>query len=182
MANYRRPLNKTQHEYLLKDYRNHRDAQGGIFTSDKRRKLLGVKSQSTKQRGEDTADFWYDVRTYVKNGITDLRLLAEVAHSDQLNEIFKDKNVEAYPKGDKRYARDDLIRFLQLLLSDRYGSEKTDSQNDQWKYELAHELVSMGLSFFQGKKNLNTELHQRIFHDVNDVISLTYNRYSGFGV
>src|SRR2546427_4594121 len=88
IANYRRELYKMERMNLIDKYKKLRDADGGIFTSTMRRRLLGIKLSSDREIREDSADFWYNVRTYVKNGLKDLELICEVAHPEQLEDMF----------------------------------------------------------------------------------------------
>jgi len=73
MANYRRELTKKQLNKIHSRYKDLVNSDGGIFTKDKRRKLLGLKQKSGKYF-EESADFWYDVRTTVLNGLKDFEL------------------------------------------------------------------------------------------------------------
>ena len=88
MADYRRKLVEEHRRIIHDQFKDHLGAYGGIFTEDKRRKLLGVKAKPTKQDDKkESPDFWYDVRTNVKNGFKDLRLFCYVAHPEQVKDI-----------------------------------------------------------------------------------------------
>ncbi len=74
MANYRRKLVEKHRKIIHDQFKDHLDAYGGIFTEDKRRKLLGVKAKPTDEEEDEkeSPDFWYDTRKTVKNGLKDL--------------------------------------------------------------------------------------------------------------
>ena len=88
VATYRRELPQYRRKNIIDKYKNLRDAKGGLFTPTMRRRLLGVKLLSSKEYKEDTADFWYDVRKTVKSGLKDIELICDMAHPDQLKEMF----------------------------------------------------------------------------------------------
>src|SRR2546427_475668 len=56
MANYRREISKYEQKDVHSKYRDLVDKDGGIFTKDKRRKLLGLKQEHGKnfQNKEDS--------------------------------------------------------------------------------------------------------------------------------
>lgn len=184
MANYRRQLSKSRHEFILNKYKNHRDVEGGIFTSDKRRKLLGVKAESSKQFREDTADFWYDVRTTVKNGLTDLQLIAEVAHPEQLKEMFQ---LVPFAEWEKDNSKTSLANILDAIFQDhdRLVLEKTKDghkvltrtreENDLWKVELAYETVEKCLKFYKESGLITSRVHERLADEVIDMMGSEYS-------
>src|SRR2546428_7058747 len=88
MVEYRRENTKYEWSELLDKYKNLINAEGGVFRPDKRRKLLGLKPKADDPPHKDTANFWYDVRKTVKSGLKDLELICDIAHPDQLKEMF----------------------------------------------------------------------------------------------
>lgn len=178
MADYRRKLYQSRHQFILSKYKNHRDAEGGIFTSDKRRKLLGIKAKSSKQLHEDTADFWYDVRTTVKNGLADLQLIAEVAHPEQLKEMF---NLIPFAEWEKDNSKTSIPLLLKAILSSQPWYELKrkkgelhpvyNKEDDTWLAELAYEIVRTCLQFFKDHNLITSKAHQRLAEEVDDMLN-----------
>ncbi len=112
MANYRRKLSKNDLKLIHSVYKVHTDDDGGIFTKDKRRKLLGLKQKQGTYH-EDTADFWYDVRSSVKSGLMDLELFFEVAHQNQIKEVLYDAPSKEELKSLKLTRDHNKIYYLQ---------------------------------------------------------------------
>ena len=200
MADYRRQLSKYEQKELLDKYKKHRDAEGGIFTSDKRRKLLGIKGESKKQIHEDSADFWYDVRKTVKNGLKDMELICDVAHPDQLKEMFietlfkeeKDElakiiNIEEKIRFFKRIPS--LEKALNALFKDyivnhyvidkHTGQKYTQSDiigDDSWKAYLGYHTVITCMKFFKGHNFISTKAHERLVEEVEDMLNVEVAR------
>lgn len=185
MANYRRELPRSKLEFLLDKYKGHRDAEGGIFTSDKRRKLLGVKAESSKQIHQDTTDFWYDVRTTVKSGLTDLQLIAEVAHPEQLKEMFK---MIPFGEWEKDRSETSLVNILDVIFEDhnrpvlkktedgkKYLSRSNDV-DDLWKAELVYEIVERCLKFYQESGLITSKVHERLVDEAIDMLGSEYSQ------
>lgn len=201
MANYRRELTKYDQKNLLGRYRNHKDAEGGIFTESTRRRLLGIKAESAKEFPPDTADFWSDVRKFVKNGLKDLELICDVAHPDQIEEMFYDQTLskkehselekikEAWEQTKFLERLPSLRRFLTALFKDyvvirkvmveRLGKKYDEPiviGSDAGKAYLAHDVVVICLTFLKEHGFVSTKAHERLVEEVEDMINVEVAR------
>ena len=198
IANYRRELYQMERKNLIDKYKKLRDAKGGIFTSTMRRRLLGIKLESNKQFREDSADFWYDVRTYVKNGLKDLELICEVAHPDQLDDILvgrflsKEEQQELAKISDQNenhmfFERlPSLTRTLTALFRDykrvktvkspnsdlQYNELVSIEKSDAWRAELANQIIKIGLNFYKEHNLITTKAHQRLVDELEDMLDV----------
>ena len=156
MARYRRYLSESEQKRILNKYKNHRDAEGGIFGSDIRRRLMGVKDRKRVLYKHDTTDFWHDVRTYVKNALTDLQLVFEVADPNQLYEMFYPNQNES-----SKPSLDNILRYLF-----RYPAQ----EGLAWKAELAKKITNLCLDFFRDNGLVTSMAHRRLVDEVNDML------------
>jgi hypothetical protein len=189
MANYRRELSKNEQKNIHFKYKDHVNAEAGIFTSDKRKKLLGVKQKSGSYH-EDTADFWYDVRTHTKSGLKDLEILAEVAHHDQLKEIFQSNLTDETIKKMKE-TEDENMKYLiqqtnptldnvfRFILESRssvkiekepWNNDKLKEQEDAWKYYLTRDMIRVCFEFLKNNRYITSKSHERLVEEVLDMI------------
>jgi len=183
MANYRRELSIDKQKQIHRKYKNHRDAEGGIFKPDKRRKLLGVKGEKKKVAPENLANFWSDVRKYVKNGLIDLQLIAEVAHPDQLKEMF-----QLIPLSERREdkSKTSIVNILDAIFEEHnklvYDIEKDGTRfprrstevDDSWKIDLAAEIVGNCLKFYMDSGLVTSKAHERLIEEVTDMLGSEY--------
>ncbi len=198
IANYRRELYQMERKNLIDKYKKLRDERGGIFTSTMRRRLLGIKLSSNNQFREDSADFWYDVRTYVKNGLKDLELICEVAHPDQLDDILtgrflsKEEQQELAKISDpnenhmfferlpsltgtltalfKDYKR---VKTIKSANSDlQYNEFVSVEKSDAWRAELANKIIKIGLNFYKEHNLITTKAHQRLVDELEDMLDV----------
>ncbi|MHB8546005.1 MAG: hypothetical protein ACYDAJ_04500 [Nitrosotalea sp.] len=195
MADYRRELSKYDQRNILDKYKEHRDAVGGIFTPDKRRKLLGIKAESGKRDHQDTAEFWYDVRTTVKSGLKDLELLCDVANPKQLEEIFTNgiplrdelKGIHSFMFSQMHNKSSALENILAALLQD-YNHNQTSytkkSKNskadfvseDVWQAYRASNIIFICMDFFKRNNFISTKAHKILVEQVEDMISVEVYR------
>ena len=181
MAQYRRKLSPSHQKHFHSMYKLHKDVEGGIFTPDKRRKLLGLKSKSRKVALENLSNFWSDVRKFSKNGLTDLRLLANMAHSDQVKEVFQ---LIPWQEWNKDHSKTSLAFLVKFVLesedeSSRYVKSKRSKlknvnheEPDVWKAFLAQQIVDECLDFFIVHGFVTSKAHHRIVDELKDLISV----------
>ena len=195
MANYRRELNKNESKLIHAINKNHVNDDGGIFTPDKRCKLLGLRQKHGKYF-EDTADFWYDVRSTIKSGLKDLELFFEVAHTEQIKDIFfdspKKEESEILKKSlddNKQYVLRRQIPSLQRTLSSlfeahyRYKKVKSDTGEIQkyseqikdeleWKSYLVRDIIDLGISYLERHNLISTKAHNRLVEEFVDMVNV----------
>ncbi len=179
MAQYRRKLNQGKQKYVNDRYKTHKDAKAGIFTSDKRRKLLGIKPKGRDVSPENLANFWYDVRTSVTKGLADLHLVSEVAHEDQMKEMFQPHPYQAIKEDPSLSSLATLVSSVlespdgssKFIVSRRRKPSMLKEQPDAWKAVLAQEIVKHCLGFFSNHGFVTSKAHQRVVDELNDMIS-----------
>jgi len=195
MANYRRELSKSDLKLIHSIYTVHTDDDGGIFTKDKRRKLLGLKQKQGTYH-EDTADFWYDVRTNVKSGLKDLELFFEVADKNQIKEVLyyaplKDESSLLTQTQDhnKRYVLQrqipSLTQTLSTLFKKYYKTRKfkTDTgkiqkysehveEDDAWRASLIREMINLGISYLRDHNLISSKAHERLTDEFIDMVNV----------
>jgi len=166
MVDYRAILRKKEdQDSYLKRYKWHLDAYGGIFTPDKRSKLIGI-NPTNPQPYKDTPNFWLDVRNSVKNSLTDLQLICEVAHSEQLKKMF-----QLIPP--KYYSDPPTPPSLDRVLISLLETHKEDYENKEnvvWRAELAIALVRICLKFFKGNHFITSSMHDRTLSEVLNLL------------
>ena len=180
MADYRRKLSQAEHRNIVRKYKKHRDANGGIFVSRTRRRLLGIKDEKSGLFREDTSDFWLDVRSNVKTALTDLQLICEVANQDQLKEMF---SVIPYSlrKSDPTKASlanviEALFYTLILYKRDKDGLKPIfDQKNIIWKAELSNEVVQKCLEFYNINGMITSKAHERLVMEVIDMLGSEFS-------
>ncbi|MGI0047739.1 MAG: hypothetical protein ACREBB_11220 [Nitrosotalea sp.] len=169
MAKYRREIVENDLRNIHGWFKDHLDAEGGIFTEDKRRKLLGVKAKSSKQYQEDNADFWYDTRKTVKNGLKDLELFCLVAHPEQVKEIF-----DFHLVSEKPYVPSPLVDILTALFGNfptpDYQKINETRVFDLWKAPLAYEIVKILIEYMQRENLITSQAHHRSAEEFLDMM------------
>ena len=174
MADYRRKLAVDEHKNIVRKYQPHRDAQGGIFVPRTRRRLLGVKDESSGLYREDTSDFWSDVRTNVKNALTDLQLICEVANQDQLKEMFRLIPFEERQKDQSKASLSNVLEvlFKSTPLFKKEGSKwiRVIPKDITWKADLAVEIVEKCLEFYKYNGMITSKVHERLVVEVTDML------------
>ncbi len=199
MAIYRRELSKNEQKLIHSIYTVHTDDDGGIFTKDKRRKLLGLKQKQGKYF-EDTADFWYDVRTSVKSGLKDLELFFEVADTDQIKEILYDAPLKEelnLPKQtrdpNKMYELQrqipSLKRTLSTLFQKYYKTKKYKTnegkiqkysehieEDDTWRAYLVHDMINLGIIYLRDHNLISSKAHERLTDEFIDMVNVEISR------
>lgn len=181
MAQYRRKLSPSQQKHFHSMYKLHKDLEGGIFTPDKRRKLLGLKSKSRKIAPENLANFWSDVRKHSKNGIVDLHLLADMIHPDQVKEVFQ---LIPWQEWNKDNSKTSLAGLVKAVLESEDESSRdirkrrskqkyaNDEEPDVWKAFLAQHIVDECLDFFIAHGFVTSKAHQRIVDELKDMLNV----------
>ena len=183
MAKYRRPIDKSKLRYIVSKYKNHCGAEGGIFRPDKRRKLIGLKKKNPKEIEEGTADFWYDVRNSVKHGLTDLQLVSEVAHPEQLKEMF---SLIPFGYWRKDISKTDLPKLIRTILSSQPRSRVVkrkgmlmpveNEEDDIWLAHLAYEIVIECFRFFNEHNLVTSKVHERLIDETEDMLNSEIGR------
>lgn len=170
MAKYRREIAEKDLRIIRDQFKGHVSEKGGIFTDDKRRKLLGVKAKLSKQVQEDTPDFWYDVRTTVKNGFKDLRLFCLVAHPEQVKEIFEHKMITGKP-----FTPSPISDLLSALFEDfpipDYQKINETREFNLWKAPLAYEVVKILVEYMQRENLITSQAHHRVAEEFLDMMA-----------
>lgn len=180
MADYRRKLSKEDHKNIVRKYKQHRDANGGIFVSRTRRRLLGIKDEKSGLFREDTSDFWLDVRSNVKTALTDLQLICEVANQDQLKEMF---SVIPYSMRKSEPTKASLANVIEALFHTliQYKRDKDglkpifDQKNIIWKAELSNEIVQKSLEFYDKNGMITSKAHERLVMEVIDMLGSEFS-------
>ena len=175
MADYRRKLSIEDHKNIVRKYKKHRDANGGIFVSRTRRRLLGIKDEKSGLFREDTSDFWLDVRNNVKTALTDLQLICEVANQDQLKEMF---SVIPYSVRKSDPTKASLANVIETLFYTliQYKRDKGeikpifDQKNIVWKAELSNDIVQKSLEFYDKNGMITSKAHERLVMEVTDML------------
>jgi len=195
MANYRRELSKNDSKLIHSIYKEHTDDEGGIFTKDKRRKLLGLKQKHGKYF-EDTADFWYDVRSNVKSGLKDLELFFDVADKNQIKEVLYDapskeelKSLKLTRDHNKIYELKrqipSLTHTLSALFQKYYKTSKMKlpsgetrkysehiEEDDMWRANLIHDIIKIGVTYLRDHKLVSSKAHERLTDEFVDMVNV----------
>ena len=199
MANYRRKLSKNDLKLIHSIYTVHVDDDGGLFTQDKRRKLLGLKQKQGKYF-EDNADFWYDVRTSVKSGLKDLELFFDVADKNQIKEVLYDsplKEESNLPGRTKVYNElyelqrqiPSLTRTLTTLFQRYYETKKYKTaegkiqkyshhieEEDSWRAYLVNEMINLGITYMRDHNLISSKAHERLTDEFIDMVNVEIAR------
>ena len=184
MVDYRRKLTREEHKNIVRKYKNHRDAKGGIFVSRTRRRLLGIKDEKSGLFREDTPDFWLDVRNNVKTALTDLQLICEVANQNQLEEMFQLVPYSIRKEDPTKASLADVLGVLCKTLiqykRDKHGlSPIFDTENIPWKAELAYEIVQKCLVFYKENGLITSKAHERLVEEVIDMLGSEFSHAAG---
>ena len=199
MANYRRKLSKNDLILIHSIYKVHTDDEGGIFTEDKRRKLLGLKQKQGKYF-EDTADFWYDVRSSVKSGLKDLELFFEVADKNQIKEVLYDAPLKEEMNLHKLTRDYNKIYFLQrqipsltrtltALFQKYYKTRKIKlstgetrrysehiEEDDTWRAMLVDQIINIGITYLRDHNLISSKAHERLTDEFVDMVNVEIAR------
>ena len=199
MANYRRKLSKNDLKLIHSVYKVHTDDDGGIFTKDKRRKLLGLKQRQGKYF-DDTADFWYDVRTTVRSALKDLELFFEVAHRTQIKEVMYDAPLNEelqLPKITPDYNKiyylsrqiPSLTRTLNALFQKNYKRRKQKlpsgeiqkyyehvEEDEEWRAYLVDQIIGICITYLRDHKLISSKAHERLADEFKDMINVEIAR------
>jgi len=142
-------LSKYQ-EHLIAKFNQHiTKADGGAFTPITRKRLVGIKELSGRDRTKN--DFWYDVRQRLKRGLIDIELFIEFAERDQVNQVL---------------TADSLQPIVSALLKGfAFGGTR-----DLNKGEIAQMLVQNGLEYLQG---MNPDMSMTENRTISEAIDLS---------
>ena len=183
MAQYRRKLTTSKNKYILDKYKHHKNDDVGIFTSDKRRKLLGLKPKDRKIKHDNIPNFWSDVRNSVKIGLTDLQLIADVADHNQLRQMFK---LIPFSEWDKDISKTDLPKLCRTILSSQPRSRVVkrkgmlvpaeNEEDDVWLAHLAYEIVIECFRFFKDHNLVTSMAHERLIDETEDMLNSEIGR------
>ena len=156
---------------IRRTYSKHIENAGGIFTPATRRRLISLAEEPKSGAREN--DFWYDVRTHVRNALTDLAMIAEIASEEQLKKMFSQLSKEDFEDDKMTEAkRADLKMFLAALL---YSSGKTViDEKEKWRYRIAVDIADVALRYFPQKRGYDTITHQRMIAEILDAIKVRY--------
>jgi len=201
MADYRREMNKSELKMIHNIYKIHTNNYGGLFTKDKRRKLLGLRLKD-KKYSDDTADFWYDVRKNIRNGLKDLELFFEVAHAEQIKDIIHDSPLKEeldLPRrtqdGNKIHELyrqiPSLKQTLTALFKPHYQYKKMKSssgqtqryselieEDDEWKSILVHDIIKMCIKYLRDQNLISSKAHERLTDEFEDMVNVEIARGS----
>jgi len=183
MAQYRRKLNKGMQHFINDWYKKHKDTEGGIFTPDKRRKLLGIRPKGRKVSPENIPNFWYDVRNSVQSGLSDLHLVSEVAHQNQLKEMF---SLIPYSVWFEGRSKTDIAKLLSTIFSSQPRSRVMkvkgqlrpieNNEDDIWLAHLAYEIVLECFKFFKEHNLVTSMAHERLIEETDDMLNSEIGR------
>ena len=183
MAQYRRKLTTSKNKYILDKYKHNKNDDVGIFTSDKRRKLLGLKPKDRKIKPDNIANFWFDVRNSVKIGLTDLQLIADVADHNQLRQMFE---LIPFSEWDKDISKTDLPKLCRTILSSQPNSRVVkrkgmlvpveNEEDDVWLAHLAYEMVIECFRFFNEHNLVTSMAHERLIDETEDMLNSEIGR------
>lgn len=87
-------MEKAKLKEVQKRYESHLDSEGGIFSTIYRKRLLKITGVSG--RAGTLADFWHDVRTYVKNALVDLGLFVETADKNDVDKVITAETLKPF--------------------------------------------------------------------------------------
>jgi hypothetical protein len=191
-------MSKEEQKIIRAKYKTHDNSVGGIFTTDKRRKLLGLKQKHGKYH-EEGADFWYDVRSTVRSGLKDLELFFDVATPEQIEKTLEPMSIDEQKKAvqikdpfeQEYYWKSfsslkltvdalfrDYWRIRHRKLSDGKDHPHTEviDYDDSWKAILAEEILSSCLDFFTRNRYISTKAHMRLVDEMKDMINVEVSR------
>lgn len=166
---YRRDLTKYQTEHIKYQYTLLLKSKGFLSTNQKKW-LLGLKK---KARQTDESDDWYKIRHKAKLSLLDLQLIAEIVDTEQLTDIFEPFTLEDHKHMDKtkgQFKRTDLNSLLSRIL---FPNNKAN-ENDVFGYQLASQLVILGLNYLSYRPEFRRNLYHRLFQDVLDALNPYY--------
>lgn len=153
---------------IRRHYSKHIENPGGIFTPAARRRLISLAEKP--RAGTSENDFWYNIRTQVRNALIDLRMICDIASDDQLKQMFSPLSKEDYEDESLAVAkREDLKTFLFSLLNS-HGKTVIDKE-ELWRYKVAVDVASEGLGYFFQKEGYTSKLYHRSFEEMLDAIS-----------
>ena len=165
MTSYRKYTRESKNytlETLRKRHKTHLQNKG-FLTKKQKERLLKLKK---RERETLDSDFWYRIKRSSKFSIFDLELISKIADESQLQEIFEPLTKEDYAAMDKgNYNRVDLRYMLQAIFSSR---NPENLSLDDWRSQLALDLVTVGIEHFQKNPVFQSNLHRRLFDDVLD--------------
>ena len=183
MAQYRRKLSKSEQSYIHGKYKRHKNDDTGIFTSDRRRKLLGLKPKDRTIKDKNMPNFWSDVRKYSKLGLTDLHLVADIGNQNQLKEIFGSVTFEEW---DKDQSKTDIAKLLRTIFSSQpYFQVKKvkgilmpmpNDESDIWLANLAYTIVLECFKFFKEHNLVTSMAHERLIDETEDMLNSEIGR------
>lgn len=194
MAIYRRELTKNDYTHLKRNYQTHLDSKRtGGFAKNKRHRLMGIKGDGKEELQSD-ADFWYDVRESIKNGITDIKLVSDVASPEQQKMMF-DVTSKQFSIIDAMHSilntrEKYVVKEYETTIPGEKSAKKIIKQTTHnkiipptddemaWKSYLAYSLVKLGVEFFLKNLHVESNLHKRNLEDSIDVLRLEMTKFS----
>ena len=173
MAKYRRDLTKSNYKILKQYYQDHYNSKdSGIFTFSKKHRLLGIKGNG-KEEIKNESDFWLDVRKSVKNGIVDLKLVADVASIEQQKQMFKISK-ERFSIIDALHSvlKTEVKKIVKQTEKSYAEGYVYPEQNElAWKSFLSYSLARIGMEFFLENFLITSKLHKRNLEESLDVLT-----------
>jgi hypothetical protein len=128
-------------------------AGGGVFTTITRKRLLGIKGLTGRDRTKN--DFWNDVRKRVKNAQTDFQLFILTADRDQVNQVI---------------TAETLVPMVRALLDGRNADLK--------RAEIAQLFINEGFSYLKSTSAGNITLaHDRTIAEAIDLANYLVTNY-----
>lgn len=183
MAQYRRKLSKSEQKHIHAKYKHHKNDDTGIFTSDRRTKLLGLKPKDRTIKDKNMSNFWSDVRKYSKLGLSDLHLVADVGNQNQLNEIF---GSVPFNEWDEDQSRTDISKLLRTIFSSQPRSNVKkvkgmltpipNDESDIWLANLAYDVVLECFKFFKEHNLVTSITHERLIDETEDMLNSEIGR------
>jgi hypothetical protein len=130
--------------------------KGGIFTHKKRERIMGTIRRTG--RGRKEADFWQDVRDYVRAALIDLRLFLEFADENDVSLVMTGES---------------LNPVIEKLVSSRYPVKK-----DLRIADIANVLIQNGFRYLYYSEIHDITLsHKRTMNEALDLANYLVQSY-----
>ena len=151
---------KEKEKKIAKFLKIYSKSRGGFFNKKTRERIMGIQRKTG--RGRKEADFWYDVREYVKTALVDLQLFLEFAD---------EKDVSMVMIGER------LQPLIQKLSSAEYPFKP-----DIRRADIANLLVQHGFRYlYYSKQHDITLSHKRTINEALDLANFLVQSYLPVG-
>lgn len=143
----------TKIDWKMQDkFKPHIKNSGGVFTSITRNRLLGISGRTG--RGRTKSDFWYDVRTSVKNALIDLELFIETADDGEINKVLNHETL-----------RPVVFALLSTMI---------DRKPDKSRAEIAQLFIEIGFHYLTGMSGREIPLGSLRQRVTTDAVELSH--------